>query len=314
MIADFTRLSTHKAIAVAVSGGADSMALAHMLCHASTGTDIHCLTVDHGMRKESADEAARVAAWVKPWPHVRHATLAWKDGKPDSKIMESARAARYALIAEYCAAHGITLMALGHHRDDQVETFLMRLAAGSGLDGLAGMRVDSGPRDLHVWRPLLHLGHDDLVAYCRDHGVEWVEDPTNQNLDYARNRLRASMDARAQEGLTPKRIALTAERLARGLDARETMADQMHASAIRDQSDTLWLYDMDVLRKAPVDIHIRLLRRALDSVGTANAYGTRLEKIEYLVQTMRDSDMRTTLGGCIITAKGQHLRIEKEGA
>ncbi|HRQ60295.1 MAG TPA: ATP-binding protein, partial [Alphaproteobacteria bacterium] len=110
-----TILKAQKSLAVALSGGPDSMALAHAL-HA-LGFKLHLLTVDHGLRDESADEAKSVGAWVRGWKGCTHHILRWQGQKAASRIQENARAARYGLMAEYCRMHGIAHLCLAHHRD-----------------------------------------------------------------------------------------------------------------------------------------------------------------------------------------------------
>jgi tRNA(Ile)-lysidine synthase len=157
--------------AVAVSGGPDSMTLAKLLSSWATQNNktIHALTVDHGLRAESADEAAQVAAWLKNWPNTRHSVLKWEGDKPQNRIQEEARNARYRLMTDYCAGQGISSLFLAHHQDDQAETFLLRLAMGSGLDGLAAMRaVHKTGAGLILLRPFLTLPKERLLATCGD--------------------------------------------------------------------------------------------------------------------------------------------------
>ncbi|MCB1721002.1 MAG: tRNA lysidine(34) synthetase TilS, partial [Alphaproteobacteria bacterium] len=111
-------------IAVAVSGGPDSMALCWLLSRwaVERGVKIHVLTVDHGLRPEAAEEAIQVGAWLGGWSQqVEHHILRWKT-PADTAIQEEARKARYGLMAEYCRVHDIRHLFLAHHRDDQAET------------------------------------------------------------------------------------------------------------------------------------------------------------------------------------------------
>jgi tRNA(Ile)-lysidine synthase len=125
-------------VAAGVSGGPDSMAMLWLLSHWAVERDIfiRAYTVDHGLRRESADEARTIGAWVKDWPNVMHEVLVWEGEKPGSRILEEARSKRYALMAAAMKAQGAGYLFIAHHRDDQAETFLIRLAKGSGLDGL----------------------------------------------------------------------------------------------------------------------------------------------------------------------------------
>jgi tRNA(Ile)-lysidine synthase len=127
-------------LAVAVSGGPDSLALVLLAekWARQRGGQAWALTVDHGLRPESAAEARRVAFWLAA-RSIAHQILVWTGDKPASGIQEAARDARYRLLAEWCRTHGCLHLVAAHHREDQVETHLIRRRAGSGPDGLAGM-------------------------------------------------------------------------------------------------------------------------------------------------------------------------------
>lgn len=286
-------------IAVAVSGGADSMALVHML--STIHADIHALTVDHGLRPESACEAAAVAGWVSRMPNTTHVALKWEGGKPEHGIQQSAREGRYALMANYCAKNGLKYLALAHHRDDQAETFFMRLTRGSGVDGLASMRAYQPYNNaLTLWRPLLaSASHDDLVAYCRDNDVPWVEDPSNQSPKYTRNRLRVALKS---EGLDARRIAVTARRMERASDALRILSARLIGQATIEKTDNVWALDLQKLRTEPFELVVRVLRMAISELGNNSDYGARYERVEDAAQTLLAADARTalTLGGCIL--------------
>lgn len=312
---DLTPALNEKAIAVAFSGGGDSTALVHMLATSLPNHKIHALTVDHGLRPESAAEAATLTAWLKPYKNVKHVILKWEGDKPSARIMETARQARYHLMADYCHNHKIHLLAIGHHGDDQRETLLMRLARASGLDGLVGMRpLKPFDETLTLWRPLLGFTHDALITYNRDHHLNWVEDPTNQNPEYMRPRLRMLGDALAAEGMTADHLHLTTARLARAANALDEYANRLYQSAYNPQTNT---FDLSLIRAEPDETIIRLLRRIIDETGQGTSnYGTRFDKIESLADTLKTALTRhkTTLGGCVITInpKASTLQIVAE--
>jgi tRNA(Ile)-lysidine synthase len=344
------------AIAVAVSGGGDSMALLHLLARWAKNLggprvkpggkgriEIHVLTVDHGLRPESKAEALQVAAWVHQLPvlglnHVEarraktgvprthrsmaqsqgpcaemtHTILTWRGVKPKTKISETARAKRYELMANYCRQHNIHHLFLAHTLDDQAETFMLRLAAGSGLDGLAAMQpVTTIKDDIHLCRPLLSVTHDQLLATLRAVGQDWIEDPTNQNLDYARPRLRAARDVLEREGLTPKRLATTAMRLGRARLALAWAADQ---AWIRVKTTATGLeLDRVIWATWPGDVQIRVLARAVQTMGGKAA---RLEQIEALwhdyTVASPSATIRRTLAGAIVTLGPKRLTLKIE--
>lgn len=298
------------AIAVAVSGGPDSMALLHLLSQLvaqqkkKTKTEIHALTFDHGLRAESADEARQVGAWVAGWPQVTHHILKWTGAKPGNAIMEGARDARYGKLSNWCRKHAVNELWLGHHATDQAETFLFRLAKGSGLDGLCvmGERQPYADTPMLLVRPLLSLDKSSIESYCDDMGIPYVRDPSNQDLKYARSRLRQSLPVLENEGLSEARLAATARRLTRARDALDFYAGKIMRNAVTINKDDA-VIKMAALRNAPAEMRIRVIRRVTDEMG-AGKYGPRLDRLEMLVDDFfadLDQAKRFTLGGFLFS-------------
>jgi tRNA(Ile)-lysidine synthase len=184
-------------IVVAVSGGADSMALLHLLhtLHLRLNIHLQAATFDHGLRgTQSADDAAYVEKIAMSWGipvTVGHAALG-----PDASGVEArARTARYTFLAETSQQVGAHFVATGHHADDQAETVLLHLLRGGGIRGLGGMRPStpyplSGFESLKLVRPLLGVTREEIEQYCREHGINYRHDATNESPDTLRNRLR----------------------------------------------------------------------------------------------------------------------------
>ena len=319
----YKELSDKEIYTVAVSGGPDSMALAHALIeHANKNNKkCHLLTVDHGLRVEAKKEADMVAGWAAQQGAVHH-SLTWEGNKPDTSIMEAARNARYHIMADKCAELGVRELFIAHHQDDQAETFLIRLSKGSGLDGLAAMSALHPYNDvLTLIRPLLNISKADLVSHCDDNNIPYVTDPSNENDDYLRPRLRASMDVLEQEGLSPKRLATTASRLSRARRALEQITDDVLRSCVKDQSVNGIVLDFDVLKKQPEEIALRVIQKALEDMRLDADYRTRMEKLEELFTALwfdTDNFKPRTLGGCVFSLKGDKqgqnlaLYIKKE--
>lgn len=211
-------------LAVAVSGGADSMALALLAASwaQARGGRISALIIDHGLRAESGAEArltaSRLAARAIPAEIIRLAGLTRGPG-----LAARARAARYRALAAACAADGgVVHLLLGHHQADQAETLLMRARSGSGPAGLAGMAPWRAAGSVALLRPLLPLPPERLRATLREAGTDWVEDPSNADPQALRTRLRAEVASPARRaGLSTAAI----ERAA----AREAMAGRIAA-------------------------------------------------------------------------------------
>jgi tRNA(Ile)-lysidine synthase len=296
------------AVAVAVSGGPDSMALCYLLAKWSekiNGPQIHAITVDHGLRPESHKEANEVAQLVKTYPRCSHTILLRVPDKKDTKIMESARQDRYKLIERYCSEQNITKVFVAHHLDDQLETFLFRLSKGSGLDGLCVMGesvlLDSG---LTVCRPFLRYYKQGLVDFCTQNSISYIEDPTNENEDFARARLRNSKQILENEGLSAKRIGVTALRMARARQALSHYAELEYAGSLISKDRKSYVFDFNKLNKIPEEIIIRIFQNVINTLAAENKdYGVRLEKLETLVRDMFSETpfRRRTLAGCIFT-------------
>lgn len=307
------------AVAVGVSGGPDSMALLWLLSRWAKDRDVSiaAYTVDHGLRRESAQEARMVSDWVKNWPKVAHHVLVWEGEKPESRILEEARGKRYALIADAMTQSGAACLFVAHHRDDQAETFLIRLAKGSGLDGLGAMRpVQKMDNGITLLRPLLDISKDDLILLCKDNNIPYVDDPTNKNEDYLRPRLRAAQSVLEEEGLSAKRLAMTAKRLARASSALDDLAHDLFTAALAEEREDGFVFDYKALHAAHEELVLRVLLLAMNRIHPDGHYGPRLEKTENLLaRILRGGDFKgATLGGCIfaIDAKNETLWVGRE--
>ena len=194
----FQGFDDFKKIAVAVSGGSDSLALLHLLNDwtRSRGKQLTALTVDHQLRVSAQDEAAYVGL-VCEQMGVEHHILHWSDDKPATGLQSAARTARYDLMAAHCSRSQIQGLALGHTLDDQAETILMRLTRtdeqNRGLSGMAPTTLFAPDPNGHITlcRPLLEISRADLRTYLSNHNVEWMDDPSNQDQHYERVRVRS---------------------------------------------------------------------------------------------------------------------------
>lgn len=297
-------------VAVAVSGGADSLALLSLIADGFPGKPVFAYTIDHGLRRESANEAAHVASLCARWPHVRHRILRWDGPKPDTGIQDAARAARYDLLCAACRADDVPLLCLAHHRDDQAETVLHRMAKGSGLDGLAGMRAVSARGDITLLRPLLAQTHAALCDHCRMAGLDWVEDPSNGDPAYARIRLRRARDVLDAEGLSNDRLSRLAGRMARARDALDRYAD-LEWEAFLNQTGQGRITLAPGALALPPEIVLRLILKAAQALGRDEALRAAMKRLEDHLDS--GSPSRLSLAGLLITldaAKG--IVIERE--
>jgi tRNA(Ile)-lysidine synthase len=197
-------------VLIAVSGGPDSMAMLAVARAALPGA-IVAATVDHGLRAEAAGEATMVASWCAAHA-VPHAVLIPAAPIEGASIQAQARSARYALLADHARDVGACAVATAHHADDQAETFLMRAARGSGLAGLAGVRMRTEIAGAIVIRPLLDWRRAELRAIVRRLDMPFVDDPANRDPRHDRTRFRRLLDA--NEWLDPPNLARAAAALA----------------------------------------------------------------------------------------------------
>lgn len=218
---------------LAISGGPDSLALL-LLAHEAMPGRIAAATVDHGLRPEAAAEAAYVAEVCSRFA-VPHSILA--PAQPiTGNLQSSARAARYALLEAAADAHGCTQIATAHHGDDQLETLLMRLARGSGVAGMAGIRARNG----RIVRPLLGFAKAELEAICAAAGIEPVRDPSNDDWDFDRVRMRQWL-AQLRHPFDPGRIQRTAGAMAQANEALAWSADRLAGERVVRDGDAIAL-------------------------------------------------------------------------
>ncbi len=302
-------------LAVAVSGGADSMALAVLLHDwvCTAGGSITALTVDHGLRPEAPAEARFVGRTLRPLG-IGHRVLRWAGPKPTANIQAVARRARYELLTGWCAAQGVLHLALAHHLDDQAETLLLRLGRGSGLDGLAAMApVVELPR-ARLIRPLLGEPKARLEATLTARRISWIEDPSNQDMAHARVRIRQLMPALAVEGLTPARLAAAAGHLGRAKSAIDYAVAGLLAQAATVHPAGHVTLDAAALMEAPEEVGLRALARVLMTVGGAE-YTPRLARLARLYGRIHAGlDRGATLGGCRVIPRDGGLLLVREPA
>ncbi len=301
--------------AVAVSGGADSLALMHLLAgwaRAGKHPKPLVLSVDHGLRPESSSDAKKVARWAKALDLPSEIlTVAGK--KPKSDIEAWAREARYRLMGERLRRHGLTALYVAHHQDDQAETFLLRLARGSGLDGLGAMRRLGafplpGFEALTLARPLLTVPRAPLRDFLTRQKQDWLEDPMNGETRFARARIRALMPALEAAGLTTERIADAALHLARAREALDMATAAVLARVCR-RRDQMFLLDPVALVAAPREIGLRALAALLGTASGA-AYRPRFDGLERLFDRLAASALGggATLHGCHIAPAPRRLQ------
>ena len=330
----FQPIAQTSVLVLAVSGGPDSTALLFLAARWRAARKrkeprLVAVTVDHGLRPQSGEEARSVARFARRLG-VTHRVVLWRGRKPRTGLQEAARAARYRLLADAARKAKADHILTAHTLDDQAETVLMRMSRGSGITGLCGMRdvaqlpPSFSPRQrrrLLLVRPLIGVPKARLIATLQRAGIAYADDASNRDPRFARARLRDVMPALAREGLDAARIALLARRLQRAEGALECAVDDASAHL----SEQAWsdagpvVLDANGFLLLPAEIALRLLARAINRVGDEGAL--RLGKLETLYEALASYEelasargkerMRRTLAGALVTLGGARLTVER---
>ncbi len=294
-------------LGVAVSGGSDSLALLHLL-HDWGRVGLVAVTVDHGLRPGSAGEAAHVAD-ICARMGLPHETLEWRGWDGRGNLQDEARRTRYSLMADWARRQGIAEVALGHTRDDQAETFLMRLAREAGVDGLSGMATRIQRNGVTFCRPLLGVGRGELRDELTRRRIKWIDDPTNADEGYDRVRMRRALATLAELGLTAKAIAASAAHLQDARAALSEAARLFVLEKVRDGGGDL-IFDRALLNRQPAEIRRRLVAGALRWVASEE-YPPRREPLADLDKAILDV-RNATLHGCRVLVSDMTVRITRE--
>lgn len=295
-------LTGRRAVIAAVSGGSDSLALlllakAHL---GRTGTKLVAITIDHGLRPESAEEATCVARLCAA-EGIEHRTLRWSGPKPQAGVQAAAREARYRLLAQAADAARTDLVLTGHTEDDQAETIAMRRQRGEGR-GLAGMAAAT-LYDGRIWiaRPLLGNRREELRAFLRGRGMGWVDDPSNRDMAYERARTRAAG------------VAIGKEEIAHAARERVALSERV-ATLVRKKAA---LVAPGLVRLAPEfataekDTAIEALRTLLAVIGGADHLSDAGRTAALLARLHRP--LRATLSRCVADVRRGGIFLYREG-
>ncbi len=298
-------------LGIAVSGGGDSMALLHLAAAwaGEARRTLLAVTVDHGLRPGAAKEAALVGQSCASLG-IPHTVLRWTDWDGQGNMQDQARRARRRLISDWAVAGGIGAVFLGHTADDQAETVLLRLARGSGVDGLSAMD-EFAPAVHGLWvRPFLHVGRQDLRDWLRSRDIAWAEDPSNEDVRFDRVRARAMMRHLAALGLTPERLIRTSDHMRRAEASLRQHAESVAAKDAREEGADLCL-PLDLLRRVEAeDTPARLLAAGLAWVGH-RPYRPRHDALLRLARSVLDG-RSATLSGCHVIPEDDRFRIRRE--
>ncbi|WP_226554122.1 tRNA lysidine(34) synthetase TilS [Celeribacter naphthalenivorans] len=299
-------------LAVAVSGGGDSLALLHLMAEwaAEERVKLEAVTVNHGLRPEAAHEAQFVAE-VSERLKVKHTTLNWSGYQGTGNLQDAARRARYRLMADWAKPRGISTIALAHTADDQAETFFMRLARASGIDGLTGMQRRRVSEGITWVRPLLMQERFELRQYLRELRAPWIDDPSNDDEAFERVKARRAMEELTKLGIDVHVVGRVMDHLGQVRSALDFATHDHALDCVREDHGDL-IIDRRRFAEGSPEVNRRLLAAALRWIASAE-YGPRGMKLqEFLSAMMRGRD--ATLHGVRLLGGKDSFRLTREHA
>ena len=299
--------STGHHFVVALSGGCDSTALAFLLRDwLSDKTDhrLTCAIIDHQIRPESSAEAAEVAAYFTQMGFDDVEIIKWqRDDVSESVSQSDARQGRYHLLHQICENRGAEYLLMGHHLDDQIETFLYRLSKASGLRGLCGIAPERRQNGVTYLRPLLNIRKSSLIEYCVDHQLKWVEDPSNKNDKYTRTAMRSLCVSMEKSGIDMAHIHTS---IAKVNTAQNYINDQFLMfcdTEIRISTHGYAIMHFDTYLELHSFMQSYVMTELLSLVSNA-PYPPRAISINNILAKLSDGTQKImTLHGCVLDLK-----------
>jgi tRNA(Ile)-lysidine synthase len=309
----FAALRGEQHIALAVSGGSDSMALLRLAVQWAKGSlKISVLTVDHGLRPEAAAEASKVAVWCDSLA-LDHHTLRWEGMKPKTGLQAKARAARYDLMSNWCKANGVKILLTGHTLDDQAETVLMRQVRTDTAESLAGIWETADWAGVKLFRPLLGQSRSDLRAYLKGMDQLWIDDPSNDDVRFERVRVRHSLADETKPGQRKMELADIADKAGREARALASSTELWINGQLTSYPEGFGI----IPRAGFCELGPELQRRVLQQLLQVYGAGNRAEpgELDHLATwAMGQENSRRTLGGAVLACRHASLLIGREWA
>jgi tRNA(Ile)-lysidine synthase len=299
----FDTLKAERHLALAVSGGSDSVAMLRLAhdCFAQTRR-LSVLTVDHGLRRESGAEADWVATLCRSLG-LSHRTLRWEGVKPTSGIQAKARQARYHLLTEWCKAHGAGALLTAHTLDDQAETVAMRLQRTHTALSLAGILQTMNWEGVLVHRPLLAHRRLELRAYLARIGQDWIEDPSNDDWAFERVRVRAALAG----DNAPAELAAAAFRSSQAT-ARD--AEAWLAGHLKIEPQGFGVFPRQAFCRLPADTRHAALRHLITTFGRGDATPGELTRLADWIASGEST--RRTLAGTVFAGRRSAVLAGRE--
>jgi len=304
--ADFMSNYKDTKMAVAVSGGVDSMCLLYWLHN--VGADIVCLHVNHRLRPEADTETEYVVNVCKQLNVPCH-IFYWEDEKPENGLEAAAREARYKMMTDFCHENNIEYLLTAHQSDDQIETFLMNLSRGSGLYGLAAMMPESVRDGVKILRPLLNVSRAEIKQYCDDNNIRYFVDSMNSDEHYTRVKIRKNRHLLNDDlGISDARLLLAIQNLSRTRQWMDKYIESRVELVIRSWGA---LFAASFLFDEAEEIRLKFLGTLIQKIG-GDIYPIRLNSLQIALSKL-SADCKFTLGHCTIRRLNDRILIVPEG-
>jgi tRNA(Ile)-lysidine synthase len=303
-----------KNILVAVSGGVDSLALTFLTNEYAKNHNIKfcAITIDHKLRPESTAEAKKLNELLTNH-NINHSITTWHHQEPiNSNIEAKARNARYELIANFSTQNNIDLTLVGHHFDDQIENFFIRLERGSGIDGLGLMDTVFVRNNTKFLRPLLNIPKNQLQQYLVSREIKWFEDSSNQNEKFKRNKIRNLIEKLDDKELIKKRIYQTSKHLSRAKSYLNIQTETTFEELVSFNNKKAEI-NLNSFKKLHEEIAFRLMIKLFNEIGD-KIYKPRFEKLETLYEKIINDQINksTTFANCLIEITQDIIVLSKE--
>ena len=306
-------LNIKSSFAVGVSGGPDSLALAYLckIYALKFGIKEKFYIVDHKLRSNSTKEAKYVKKLLKK-NYIKAEILTWRGTKPKSNIQAKAREKRYDLIIKECKKNNIKHVIIGHHLEDKLENFIIRLTRGSGLRGLVSFNKKSSINDMNIERPLLNFKKNELVFIASHVFKDFISDPSNENQDFKRVRIRNFLKNLSLEGFDQIKFNKTIENLSHSnIAINELVEKNILLNSYFSKKRKMIFLNTEFFNQSN-EVKFRSLSKCIKDLG-ANYYFARGNKILRIIDLINASkNFKTSLGGCIIKKTNNTVIINKE--
>ena len=307
-----TKYKKNDTFVVAVSGGSDSLALVSIIKNLiqENKYKFFFAIVDHNLRKKSAAEALSVKRLLSKYGI--NLTILKNKKKIDKNIQKNAREIRYNLLEKFCKKKKAKSLIVAHHQDDQVETFLIRLSRGSGVEGLSSMNeITTLKQGTSSIRPLLDFKKKELISITKHTFNKFFKDPSNKNRKFLRTNIRELKKNLEKKGIDIEKIVRSIKNIASTKEAINFYVERSIKKYITFKGK-LTILDLEKLRQEPQEIKFKVINKIIKKT-TNSYYPPRSKKVLNLIDGLqRNRIKKLTLGGCIFERKKRFLFISKE--